>query len=311
MFVKASSPKTASLLFKLIRGYTRVSPIRKGKGRLMNLAMQLPVDLPENEVVCLRDGRQLCINLRSCRGMYSGVYFFGEYERAISQIVRQIIHPGDICFDVGANLGWYTTLMSSLCGAKGQVHAFEPVPFIFEQLRKNVALSKCGSTCCLNNVAVGDTKRKASMHVFADLPNGHSSLSTMDRTDFNSVDCGMITLDQYTAERSIGEVNFVKCDIEGAELLALRGATRLFRQKLPPIWIIEMARETLKGFGKIPNDIIAYMKDQAPYKFFAIDEIRGNLNRIDGFAAEDIGANVLCVADGTPGERLPDALRVH
>jgi FkbM family methyltransferase len=310
MTATSLSQKCASLLFYLIRSYTRVSPVKKGKGRLIKLAMRLPIDLADSELVRLPDGRCLCINLRSCRGMYYGVYFAYEYERVISQIMREMIRPGDVCFDVGANLGWYTTLMSGLCGSIGQVHSFEPVPYIFQELRKNVDLSKCVAKCFLNNVAVGNMETRASMHVFADLPDGHSSLSTMNRTDFKKTDCRVITLNEYTAERSIPGVDFVKCDVEGAELMALQGATKLFRQKTPPIWVIEIARETLKGFGRIPNDVISFMKDQAPYHFYAIDERRGQLKSINGFAAEDIGANVLCIPEGIHKERLPVTLSI-
>jgi FkbM family methyltransferase len=309
MFPKSPFQKAENLLFRLIRGYTRMSPVRKGKATLMNLAIRLPVSRPEPEIVKLRDGRQFCLYLRSSQNMYSGVYFYGEYERVISQMVKEMVRSGDICFDLGANLGWYTTLMSRLCGPNGQVHAFEPVPFIFEQLQKNVTLSKGLSNCCLNNIAVSNSEGKTSMHVFTGLPNGHSSLSAMNRADFSKFECRMSTVNQYIAEQSIREVDFVKCDIEGAELLALRGATRLFKQKVPPVWIIEISKETLRGFGNLPNEIICFMKEQAPYQFFAIDEARGDLNPIDGFAAEDIGANVLCIPKGINTDRLPAVLR--
>jgi FkbM family methyltransferase len=276
----------------------------------MKLAMRLPVDLPDNEIVRLSDGRRLCISLRSGRGMYDGVYFFGEYEPAITQIVRGIVRPGDVCLDVGANLGWYTTLMCSLCGNNGKVHAFEPVPFIFRELQKNVALSECTPACCLNMVAVGNSHRKASMHVFEDLPNGHSSLSTLSRGRFKIADCTIITLNEYIKEKSLAQVDIIKCDAEGAELWILQGAGLLFRQKVPPIWIIEMAKATLSEFGCAPNDIILYMKDQASYRFYAIDELRGRLKQIDGFNEDDIGANVLCLPEAIAKDRLPYAFRM-
>jgi FkbM family methyltransferase len=309
MSTKSHFQKAENLLFRLIRGYTRMSPVRKGKATLMNFALRLPISRPEPEIVKLRDGRQFCLYMRTSPNMYPGVYFYGEYERGISQIVKGMVRSGDICFDLGANLGWYTTLMSRLCGPNGQVHAFEPVPFIFEQLQKNVALSKCLSNCRLNNIAVSNSEGKASMHVFAGLPNGHSSLSAMNRADFSEFECRMSTLNQYIAEQSIKEVDFVKCDIEGAELLALQGATRLFRQKVPPVWIIESSKVTLSGFGNLPDEIICFMKEQAPYQFFAIDDVRGGVNPIDGFAVEDIGANVLCIPEGISADRLPAVLR--
>lgn len=293
-------------LLKLIRLYTLNSPVRKGKYRLSHLALRLSRKLPDEAIVSTTDGRRLYADLSSW-GMYETVYFLGEYERAVTHFISSVVRSDDLCLDIGANFGWYTTLLRSLCGPRGAVHAFEPVPGIFARLEKNVALAGSPPNVHLNNVALGDAPGTVTMHQFAGLTNGHSSLSTMGRTDYTTVESPLITLDSYLEEHHLEEVNFVKVDIEGAELMLFKGAGKLFRQKVPPIWMIEMALGTTRGFNYLPNDLVSYMKEQADYEFYAVDEVSLSLIPIDGFAPDDIGANVLCIPAAHYRDRLPRA----
>ena len=293
-------------LMKLIRFYTFNSPVRKGKYRLSHLALRLARSLPGEVVVSTTDGRRLYADLSSW-GMYETVYFLGEYERAVTHFISAVVRSGDVCLDIGANFGWYTTLLHRLCGARGSVHAFEPVPNIFARLERNVRLAGSPPNIHLNNVALGDAPGAVTMHQFAGLTSGHSSLSTMGRTDYTALQCPMITLDSYLEEHHLEQVNFVKVDIEGAELMLFKGAGKLFRQVVPPIWMIEMALGTTRGFNYKPGDLILYMKEQADYEFYAVDEVAVSLTPIDGFAPDDIGANVLCVPAAQYRDRLPRA----
>ncbi len=61
--------------------------------------------------------------------------YFGEYEPAQSQWVRDILKPGATFLDVGANVGHYTTLAASLVGSEGHVVAFEPSPYAYTKLK--------------------------------------------------------------------------------------------------------------------------------------------------------------------------------
>ena len=108
------------LLQKLIRSYTFYSPIQKGKYRLSDLALSLSRKLPGEIIVKTTDGRELLID--TANGSYKYLYFVGEYEPAISSIFKEIISPGDICLDIGANIGWYSTLFQKLVGNKGRTN---------------------------------------------------------------------------------------------------------------------------------------------------------------------------------------------
>lgn len=293
---------------KLIRLYTFNAPIRKGKYRIFQSALNLCRYRPQKDTVLTSDGRLFEVDFTD--GMYNTVFFLGEYERIITEIVKLIIAKGDVCFDVGANVGWYTTLLHNLCSGNaetksgGGVHAFEPLPDVFAQLQRNWALAGKPQNVFLNNFALGDENRAAHIHRFANEPSGHSSLAIDNRRNVETIKTRLVTLDAYLEERRIKNVDFVKVDVEGAELMFLRGAQRLFEQPHPPIFIIEMALSTTKGFGYLPNDLIEYLRSRADYKFYAINEIRGVLKEINGFAREDVGANVLCL----PPNRSPQQI---
>jgi len=293
------------LALGLVRLYTYYFPVRKGKYRVMNAALRF-AGRPEGEVVRCRtaDGRDFLVELSSSPGMYDTVYFLGEYERFITRIISSMVWPGDRCLDVGANYGWYTLLMSHLSGTAGEVHAFEPVPETFRMLRRNFLTAGSPPNIVLNNMGVADASGRASMHVFAGLPHGHSSLSDMGRKDFCTVECDLTTLDEYLGNRPGAPIHFVKCDVEGAELKVLRGATSLLRQPVPPIWIVEMARETTRPFKYGPNELLALLRQAADYEFYAVDDTLSTVRRMERFAKEDIGANVLCVPAGNYRERL-------
>lgn len=299
---KTEMKKDFGLLQKLIKSYTFYSPIRKGKYRLSNFALNLSKNLPDEIIVKTNDNRRLFIE--TAVDSYNYIYFLGEYEPAITNLFKEIIKPGDVCLDIGANIGWFTTLFQKLVGEKGEVHAFEPVPPTFEKLKRNIKLNEPPANVTANNLALGDVEKQIDLHIFPNLPHGHASISTFDQEDFVSYSSPMITLDAYLSAQKIDNVNLVKMDIEGAELMMLKGASKLFSQKNLPVLEIEMALATTKGFGYLPNDLIEYIRAQADYNFFAIDEKHFTIQQIQAFQPEDIGANVLCLPMDFDTKRL-------
>jgi len=117
----------------------------------------------------------------------------------------------------------------------------------------------------------------------------------------------MTTLDEYRSSNIVGDASFVKVDIEGAEMMFLKGAERLFAQKSKPIILMEMALAQTSRFGYSPNDLIGFIAERGPYLFYRIDEVKRRLSVIDGFAPGDIGANVFCVPQ-TAADRVRAAI---
>jgi FkbM family methyltransferase len=282
---------------RLTRLYTFYSPIRKGKYRLAQASLKLTSELPKEVVATADDGRRLRVNFDDHLSQL--MYFLGEYERPITEIVRVFVRKGDVCLDVGANIGWYTTLMQMLVGSAGEIHAFEPVPETFAILKDNVAANENPGSVILNNIALGDRTGEVTMHTFDDRSDGHASISDFGDSTARDIPTQMIRLDDYLRERRITNVRFLKIDIEGAELSMLKGSSRLFRQEVPPVIVVEAALATTEAFGYLPNDILELISSFRDYYFYEVDNRDGSLREITGFASDSIGANVLCVPSGS------------
>lgn len=278
---------------RFIRLYTYNTPVSKGKYRLFQTALRFCKLPHESLAVRSKDGRLFSVNLTT--GMQDYVFFFGEYEKVLSRVASTLIDRGDICLDVGANFGWYTTLMALHCGNAGEVHAFEPVPQSFRELEKNYALYGSPENVFINEIALGDREGMISINIIDGEPTGHASIAKMGDSKSSSYECRMTTLDRYLVKNGVGDVNFVKVDIEGAEMMFLQGADRLFKQEKRPIFLMEMALGTTRHFGYLPNLLIEFIGSRGDYEFFSVDEVRSKLRRIERFADDDIGANVFCI----------------
>jgi FkbM family methyltransferase len=149
----------------------------------------------------------------------SHIFHFGLWEPEISYLVSQILKPGDVFVDVGANVGYDTLLGSSLVGPGGQVVAIEPSPTTFTKLQGNIALNKATNVRAVN-VAVSD------------------SLGTLNLFDVSESNCGAATtlagrggkliatvdalpLAQILTPMEMGNVRLIKIDAEGAEPVIL------------------------------------------------------------------------------------------
>lgn len=290
------------IFLKAVRAYTLNTPIPRGRHITYLTALKLCQSLPDKLLAETRDGRKFLVDLKT--GWYSTVYFLGEYEKSVTEIVRSLLREGDVCFDVGANFGWYTTLFSRYCGKSGAVHSFEPTPPTFAELKQNYELMGSPPNVLINNLGVGAEPSELTINVFEGLSHANASLSDQGRAGAVSYKCEIITLDSYLAEKDIGEVNFIKVDIEGSEMNFLKGAEKLFRQKTPPIWLMEMGLEQTRHFGYLPNDLIDFMRQRADYDFYRVDEPNSKLVPIEGFAKDDPGANVICFPRGFYRDRF-------
>jgi FkbM family methyltransferase len=293
--------KLEELFLSSVRLYTFNTPVKKGTFRLFQVALGLCGAKHRAIPVRLRDGRRFVLDLTT--GMQETVYFHGEYERFLTEVASTLIIPGDVCLDVGANFGWYTTLMALKCGEDGEVHAFEPMPGAFGDLERNIRLAGSPPNVFHNNVALGDKAGTVPVYLYDDLPTGHASMARNADMPATITDCPMITLDSYLAERSVKQVDFVKVDVEGAELMFLNGAGKLFSQDSPPVIMMEMALATTRNFGYLPDEFIRFIGSRGDYEFYAADEKRERLYPIDGFADDDIGANVFCVPVSAPDHK--------
>jgi FkbM family methyltransferase len=180
------------------------------------------------------------------------IYIDGVFEPDCWNFVKKFLKLGMIVFDLGANLGQYTLLAARCVGQQGQVHSFEPSHRMFRELKFNVELNGLSQICVLNDVAVCDTCGTAKLSRYEQGAEVYGSLGSHKRKEGTVVgyeEVKTMRLDDYVQEMGIYRVDFMKIDIEGAELFALQGGEKLLLRSDAPTILLELADVNTDGFG--------------------------------------------------------------
>jgi len=204
-------------------------------GRKIELKMSLDPDSPTD--------RELIHALRVC----------GCPEPEVSHLMARVCRPGDFVIDGGANIGFFTVLMSKLVGDKGHVMAFEPGQNNVFSLQQNVVLNQCENVDMLTR-PLWDKEELVTLHMCHD----GSKNSLASHADTRGKDELMAAvLDNYVTSNETPRL--LKLDIEGAEEKALRGATKFFG-KCPYI-VLELNADALPKFGSSPKQVCDFLHD--------------------------------------------------
>jgi FkbM family methyltransferase len=158
--------------------------------------------------------------------------YYGLYEENSLNFLRRSLKPGDVVVEPGANIGYYSAICSGLVGPTGHVYSFEPSNSAFAQLKRN-AEPGGPMNWTLEHAAITDHSGTMTFH---DTPRvmrvGYACLEGVAApADRISHQVEVYSLDDYCARKSITHIAFLKLDIEGSELPALRGAKGLLAAK--------------------------------------------------------------------------------
>lgn len=195
---------------------------------------------------------------------------FGLYEKSEISIISKFIKNGDVFFDIGANHGWY-----SLNFAKKypdlKIYAFEPIAKVYNHFNENIKINSIGNINAFNmGFWFEDTVLK--FNFYEDFSAASSVNNILDRNDVTLLECNVQKLDTFVKTNSITQIDFIKCDVEGAEFFVLQGGKEAFIE-FRPILFVEMLRKWSAKFNYHPNNCIEYMKELG-YGCFEIEDER-------------------------------------
>ncbi len=177
---------------------------------------------------------------------------FGAYEPEDEAVIFSLLKDGDTIFDIGAHIGWYTLNFAKRY-PNSQVYAFEPVPMTYEVLVSNVNRNAIKNANLFNKGLFADEKNAPLVYF-----KGGSALASMtnliNHEKTKLVDCKFTTLDRFINEQRCS-IDFIKCDVEGAELYVLLGGQQVIA-KHQPIIFMEIYEEWCKKNGYEPTDIL-------------------------------------------------------
>jgi len=158
---------------------------------------------------------------------------YGEYSNGEVDLFRQLIAPGSIVLDIGANIGPHTLAFTQIVGSSGTVLAFEPQRILFQILCANMALNGIVNSFCYNT-AVGNSAGTITVP-FLDysIENNFGGLSLSKDETRPGEQTGILMVDSL----NIPQCNFVKIDVEGMELDVLVGAFDTIKRCRPFIYV--------------------------------------------------------------------------
>jgi len=186
------------------------------------------------------------------------------YEKEIN-ILPKFVHSGDVCIDIGANMGQYTYYLSKLAGKEGVVFSFEPINYTFDTLKKIASKLKLKNVR-IKKVALGENNNEMEYIVplgdsgILDIGQSHQ-YSKEENTQGEKEKVCVTTIDELMKTfPEIKKTAFIKCDVEGAELMVFRGG-KFFLSQYHPVILCEIEKKHTIRYQYNPIDLINFLKE--------------------------------------------------
>lgn len=175
-------------------------------------------------------------------------------EENLHNIISKNLRHDSVLIDIGANFGFFA-LMASKKITDGKIYAFEPVRETFQYLKDNVDINGLSNRIIIRQAAVSD--REGHIHITNNKFGGNHLLT---KKLHNSESVPTIRLDTFVIQNNIKRIDTIKCDVEGAELLVLKGGEHCISKYHPTI-ILEIQENWIRRFGYSPSDIFDLLRN--------------------------------------------------
>lgn len=232
--------------------YFNVFPINRGK----NFIARLLTKFLGSFIVKTKENISLEIFLSS---QMDTSYFDLNFNR--NNIILEEINKlksGQNFLDIGANIGYYSLLASKIVGNSGRVYSFEPSSREFKRLLKNIEINNC-KNIIPSNLALSDSNNE----IYFSIAQGHTGLNSISIED-KSIDkttqiVKTMKLDTYFNSEII-RFKLAKIDVEGSELMVLKGMEQILKEHAIERIIIEITPRFFKVFNYKKDDIYNFLK---------------------------------------------------
>ena len=213
------------------------------------------------------------------------------HEESTTALFQKILKEGDVVVDLGANIGYFTLLAAKLVGKKGKVYAFEPEPRNYQYLTRNIQLNRYDNVVA-SQKAVADKPGTVKLFI-CPYDTGHHTIQKYGgiqayRPDFvdekkEFVEVEQVRLDDFLRGKT-SEINVIKMDVEGAEMLALAGMEQLIRENKNLIMLVEFFPLLIKEMGQSPEEFIRRLLEDFHFKMYVVEHdysMRDRVSRED------------------------------
>jgi FkbM family methyltransferase len=209
------------------------------------------------------------------------------FEGAELRFVENFLRPGMTVLDIGAHHGLYSLLSSKCVGRRGKVIAFEASPRECRRLGQHVRVNGC-SNVRIEPGAAGSEAGMADLHVVDGSCDWGNSLRTPTVSEPTyKVRVEVRTIDSVLESLGIFRVDFIKLDVEGAELSVLHGASRLLSSTSRPAILVEVQDLRTAPWGYLSRDIVQFLTSVG-YRWYALaadGSLRSISSELDSYEA--------------------------
>jgi FkbM family methyltransferase len=193
------------------------------------------------------------------------IMWTGEYEPPLIHFLQTHNTDGWNCCDVGANVGAVALALAKYVGSTGRVFAFEPGPPNLLRLQSNFRLNP-GLLGRTEIFGCGIADKPGELW-WAEEPGNPGNALLSDKGTHK---IPVTTLDTFLRERQLDRVDFLKIDVEGMELLVMRGATELLRRFHPAMYFETLPRYVNTPTGAAFDDIEKLLVGEFGYSLYRL-----------------------------------------
>lgn len=202
-------------------------------------------------------GSKMHIDLRDT-GVAPFLLEWGFYEKYETEFFKKLIKKGMVVVDIGANIGYYTLLAARLAGEEGKVFAFEPEPYNYRLLCRNIEVNKYRNVIPARKAIFSKTGK---IELFLDTGNlGGHSLSEANVDNGASIIVEATSLDDYF-KNTDHKIDVIKIDVQGSEMEVLEGMTSTVNQNDNVKIITEFWPTGLQNSGSSPTGFLNKLID--------------------------------------------------
>jgi FkbM family methyltransferase len=189
-------------------------------------------------------------------------------EGDVGSFMVRMVKPGDTVIDVGANIGFYSMLLSALVTPEGIVHAFEPAEENIAEIRNNMAKNQFTNINVHQKLLGANVAEVVDFHY--DQNDSGNSYASVLGTNHSAESRKLFTHTLNHELVGINKIKLVKIDVEGFEVEVLKGAEDLLKKNVVKYWIVEYAAHCLRRNGQSLDSLRSYMA-QFGLSMFVLD----------------------------------------
>ena len=192
------------------------------------------------------------------------------YETAESRFIRGVLKESDVFVDVGANVGWFTMLASTIVGESGRIYAFEARRPIVDYLQRTVQLNRLEKVITV--YAIGLSSEARSEILIWDPASGNGGGASFGRDDASPNMASQTIEVQPLDSLNLGHVDVIKIDVEGAEPLVLEGAKTTIERDRPIILTEVLPSQLQRVCHCSPQQYIDFFLSRH-YRGYIVDQV--------------------------------------